>query len=77
MGIRPEQLMNMVLDSIKKLSDSDIKQLAEYVARICVSDRIACVKIWRASLTIANVCKYSLEGAESGGRRKEEEGKGE
>jgi hypothetical protein len=77
MGIRPEQIMSAVLDSIKKLSDSDIKQLAEFTARLCISDRDACIKIWRASLTIANVCKYSLEGVESGGRREEEEGKGE
>jgi hypothetical protein len=77
MGIRPEQLVNMVLDSIKKMSDNDIKQLAEFTARLCLSDRDACVKIWKVSLTIANVCKYSLEGVESGGEREEEEGKGE
>jgi len=76
MGVRPEQLMNMLLDSIKKLSDNDAVQIAELVSRICVSDRVACAKIWRLSLLIANTCKYSLEGSESGRGREEEEGKG-
>jgi hypothetical protein len=76
MGVRPEQLVSAVLDSIKKMSDGDAVQLAEFVAKICVSDKAACVKIWRLSLLIANTCKYSLEGGESGGEREEEEGKG-
>jgi hypothetical protein len=77
MGIRPEQIMSAVLDSIKKLSDSDIKQLAEFTARLCLSDRDVCIKIWRVSLTIANVCKYSLEEIESGRGEEEEEREGE
>jgi hypothetical protein len=66
-------LIPYVIDGIKKLSDSDLKTIATYVAQLCVSDKEACMSIYRLTLTIAYTCKNVLHGAGVGRRGEKEE----
>jgi len=77
MGITPDQIAAYLIDGIKKMSNNDIKQLAEFVARLCISDREACIKIMKTSYTVYSVCKNVLtpgvEAEQRGGEQGEEE----
>jgi hypothetical protein len=66
-------LIPYIIDGIKKLSDSDLKTIATYVAQLCLSDKEACTSIYRLTLTIAYTCKNVLHGAGVGRRGEKEE----
>jgi hypothetical protein len=67
------KLLPVIINSIKKISDNDLKSLSYAVANICVRDREVCMKIMKIGLTVYNTARYVLRGAESGGGRGEEE----
>jgi hypothetical protein len=65
-------LIPYIIDGIKRLSDSDLKTIATYVAQLCVSDKEACMSVYRLTLTIAYTCRNVLHGVKGG--RGEEKG---
>jgi hypothetical protein len=72
MGIKPEQILEKFIESLKNLNENDAKQLAIYVGNICIRDRDACRKIYFLSLVVSNTCKNILHGVEGGGKEGEE-----
>ena len=76
-GITPEQMIGYLVDGIKRMSDNDVKQLAEFVARLCITDRDACIKTMKTSYTVYSVCRNILtrgaEAEQGGGEQGEEE----
>jgi len=77
MGITPEQVVGIIINEVKKMSDNDVKQLAGFVARLCISDRDACIKTMKTSYTVYSVCRNVLargaEAEQGGGEQGEEE----
>jgi len=66
MNIRPEQILGYLMESLKNLNEDDVKQLALYVANMCVRDREVCKKIYFLSLVISNTCRNILHGGKEG-----------
>jgi hypothetical protein len=65
-NIRPEQILGYLMESLKNLNEDDVKQLALYVANMCVRDREVCKKIYFLSLVITNTCRNILHGGKEG-----------
>ena len=65
-NIRPEQILGYLMESLKNLNEDDVKQIALYVANMCVRDREVCKKIYFLSLVITNTCRNILHGGKEG-----------
>ena len=66
MGIRPDQILGYLVEGLRNLSEDDVKQIALYVANMCVRDREVCKKIYFLSLVISNTCRNILHGGKEG-----------
>jgi hypothetical protein len=69
-GLSPDQMLYVIIRSIKNINEDDMKSLASIIANICINDKEACKSMVRLSTLIQRVCINILSGDVSG-REKE------
>jgi hypothetical protein len=62
--ISEEEIMEMILQSLKKLDEKKLLEVGYAVVSICNRDREACLAILKVAYFIASVVKNVLRGGE-------------